>query len=108
MTLPFLTLWRETGMPDPVAEYRFAPPRRWRFDYAWPAVKVAVEFDGGQWLPRGGRHNSDGDRDKLNHGVAMGWRILQFSNQQWERKPIDCIGLICQAITNAANNQRND
>jgi len=102
MTIAFLALWRETGMPDPVAEYRFAPPRRWRFDYAWPAVKVAVEFDGGQFAPGGGRHNSDGDRDKLNHAAAMTWKVLQFSNQQWERKPIDCIGLICLAITNAA------
>ena len=108
MTIAFLPLWRETGMPDPVAEYRFAPPRRWRFDYAWPAVKVAVEFDGGQWLPRGGRHNRDTDRDKLNHAAVMSWKVLRFSNQKWEASPIDCIGLICQAITNAANNPNND
>ena len=24
------------GLPVPVAELRFAPPRRWRFDWAWP------------------------------------------------------------------------
>jgi hypothetical protein len=29
------------------AEYRFHPKRMWRFDRAWPAVKVAVEFHGG-------------------------------------------------------------
>lgn len=104
MTTAFLSLWRETGMPDPVAEYRFAPPRRWRLDYAWPAVKVAVEFDGGQWLPRGGRHNRDTDREKLNRAAALGWRVLRFSNQQWEARPMQSIGLICLAITNAANN----
>ena len=106
MTLPFLTLWRETGMPDPVAEYRFAPPRRWRFDYAWPAVKVAVEFDGGQWLPRGGRHNSDTDRDKLNHAAVMSWKVLRFSNQKWEASPYDCVTLVALAIENTAKENK--
>lgn len=35
------------GMTEPVREYTFAPPRRWRFDLAWPQKRVAVEVDGG-------------------------------------------------------------
>jgi hypothetical protein len=34
---------RMAGLPDPVEEYRFAPPRRWRFDLAWPERMLAVE-----------------------------------------------------------------
>lgn len=30
-----------------VKEFQFHPTRRWRFDYAIPAKKVAVEVDGG-------------------------------------------------------------
>ena len=35
------------GLPPAVAGLRFTPPARdWRFDLAWPRVRVAVEFDG--------------------------------------------------------------
>ena len=98
MTLPFLPLWQQTGLQSPVAEYQFAPPRRWRFDYAWPDSRVAVEFDGGQWVFAGGRHNRDSDREKLNAAAAMGWRVLRYSNQQWERDPYGCVAQVLRAL----------
>ena len=30
-------------LPTPAQEYRFHATRRWRFDFAWPAAKVAVD-----------------------------------------------------------------
>jgi very-short-patch-repair endonuclease len=66
-------------------EHRFAPPRRYRFDLAWPqeSVKLAVEVDGGTWIPGGGRHNRpqgfENDIRKLNLGVMLGWRILRYT-----------------------------
>ena len=101
MTLPFLTLWQQTGLQPPVAEYQFAPPRRWRFDYAWPDCRVAVEFDGGQWVTHGGRHNRDTDREKLLEAGALGWICLRFSNQQWESDPLRCIDIIRRALENS-------
>jgi hypothetical protein len=38
---------RAAGLPEPIREYRFAPSRRWRFDFAWPAAMLAVEVEGG-------------------------------------------------------------
>ena len=40
---------------------------------------LAIEIDGGQYAPRGGRHNTDADRDKLNMACCLGWRVLRFS-----------------------------
>jgi hypothetical protein len=40
---------RAVGLPVPIREHRFAPPRRWRFDYAWPAHRLALEIEGGTW-----------------------------------------------------------
>ncbi len=51
----------------------------WRFDFAWPEAKLAVEIDGGQFAPSGGRHNSDEDRAKLNAAAEFGWRVLRYS-----------------------------
>ena len=62
-----------------VAEYRFHPTRRWRFDFANLERMIAVEVEGGVWT--GGRHTRgkgfEGDIEKYNCGVALGWRILR-------------------------------
>lgn len=64
-----------------VKEFQFHPTRRWRFDYAFPEKKVAVEVDGGVWS--GGRHiNPAGyinDMEKLNNAAAMGWLVLRIT-----------------------------
>lgn len=99
MTLSFSALWRQLH-PDlaPEQEYRFDSQRRWRMDYAWPRHRVGLEFDGGQWLTSGGRHNRDSDRDKLNHAAAQHWLVLRFSNQQWQAEPLACIRLVEDAL----------
>ena len=67
-------------------EYRFAPPRHWRFDFAWPAVKLAVEIEGGVWSR--GRHTRGkgfiADCDKYNAATMLGWRVLRFTRQHLE------------------------
>lgn len=79
-------------------EYRFHPSRRWRFDFAFPAERVAVEVDGGQWLPRGGRHARDSDREKLNAAACLGWRVFRFSGSMLEQDPAGCIEQVREAL----------
>jgi hypothetical protein len=66
-------------LPPASREYRFAPGRGYRFDFAWIEQRVACEVDGGQWAAGGGRHATDADRDKLNLAAVLGWRVLRFS-----------------------------
>jgi hypothetical protein len=67
------------GIPGCVAEYRFHNERRWRFDYAWPAIMLAMEVEGGVWTR--GRHTRSGgflaDMEKYNSAAALGWRIIR-------------------------------
>lgn len=75
-----LTMLGWVGLPAPVQEHRFAPPRRWRFDFAWPAMKLAVEVEGGQWV--GGhvtKGRFEGDMEKYNTAVLEGWRVLRVT-----------------------------
>lgn len=97
-TAALLLLLRSAGLPAPVREFRFDAVRRWRFDLAWPGARVAVELDGGEWLPHGGRHNTDADREKLNAAAAQGWRVLRFSGGQLDAAPGACVDLLAQAL----------
>jgi very-short-patch-repair endonuclease len=89
-----------SDVEEPEEEFRFDPVRRWRFDFAWPEKRVAVEIDGGQWLPNGGRHSRDSDRAKLNRAAVMGWRVLRFSPQELNSNPHDAIQCVREALEN--------
>ena len=98
----FLAAWRivrPADWPDPEAEYRFHPTRKWRFDFAFPQVKVAVEIQGGNFI--GGRHNRGGqqakDFEKLNAAVRLGWSVLQFGTRQMD-KPLEVAQEVVDAI----------
>jgi hypothetical protein len=69
----------DAGLPVPTHEHRFAPPRRWRFDYAWPDRMLALEVEGG--VHTGGRHvRGQGyvnDMEKYSTGAAMGWLLIR-------------------------------
>ncbi len=62
-----------------VREYRFYIARKWRFDYALPKYKIALEVEGGVWTS--GRHTRPkgflGDMDKYNTATLCGWRVFR-------------------------------
>jgi len=62
-------------------EYRFAPPRRFRFDFALPKQKIAIEVEGGSFM-KFGRHGwgkgFQSDCEKYNLAVILGWKVLRY------------------------------
>ncbi len=77
----FTALCRSDLRVTCVRELKFHPVRRWRFDYAIPEHKIAVEVEGGVWTQ--GRHTRPrgflGDMDKYNTATALGWRVLRVT-----------------------------
>lgn len=70
------------GLPAPLREYRFLPPRRFRFDLAWPDhQKLACEIDGAVWV--NGRHSRGSgiqrDCEKFSLAAIHGWRVLRVT-----------------------------
>jgi very-short-patch-repair endonuclease len=74
-----ILFFRECGLPAPRTEHRFHPERKWRFDFAFPIAKVAIEVQGGIFIR--GAHSRGAqmkkDWEKYNTAACMGWRILQ-------------------------------
>lgn len=86
------------GAPPFVREHRFAHPRRWRFDFAWPRRKLAVEVEG--LTVAGGRHQRISgyrkDLEKYNAATLAGWRVLRVSTR--DVKAGTALALVLEAL----------
>lgn len=84
MSLPLDKQCKFANLPVPEPEHRFAPPRRWRFDWCWPEFQLALEVDGGVFVQ--GRHTRGAgvlkDHEKLNAAAIAGWRVLRVTPSQ--------------------------
>lgn len=68
----------------PEREFYFAKPRMFRFDFAFPDRKLAVEIEGGTFYGKS-RHGSgpgyEKDCEKYNLAVKLGWRVLRYTTE---------------------------
>lgn len=76
-----------------VKEHRFHPTRRWSFDYAFIAERLAVEYEGGMFsgtgakrcalckrLPSAGHfaiNRIKTDAEKYNTAATMNWAVIR-------------------------------
>lgn len=64
-------------------EYKFHPTRKWKFDFAFPERKIAVEVEGSAF--GGGRHQrfTGYEQDMLKYNAAgkLGWIVLRYTTQ---------------------------
>lgn len=72
------------GIEAPVREWVFAPPRKFRADFAWPHRSLIVEVEGGTWIA--GRHSRGGgvrsDCEKSALAAARGLRMIRVEESQ--------------------------
>jgi hypothetical protein len=91
-------LCRAAGLPEPTPEYEFHPTRKFRFDYALPEHKIAIEVEGGIWREGGGAHSHPSnilrDLEKYNEAACLGWRVLRVVPE----KLTEAVLLIARAI----------
>lgn len=99
-------LQQQFPQAEVVKELQFHPDRKWRFDYAFPSRKIAIEIDGAIWTL--GRHNRPrgylNDMEKLNTAASMGWLVLRFSTD--ERFYLSTRRLIDVTLAQRANNNQ--
>lgn len=79
------------GLPLPEREFLFHKRRKWRFDFAWPDLLIAVEVEGGVFS--GGRHvrgqGYESDCEKYNEAQLIGWMVLRFTPGMIKRGKAD-------------------
>ena len=105
-----LALWLQAAYGESFqAEYRFHPTRKWRFDYGWPEIKVAVEFDG---LFGGGAHTSINmvakDSEKMNEAAILGWIVIRVNTMSLrDGSGYDAIDRAVAARSHSRHSARN-
>lgn len=97
--------FRTMGLNAPEPEHRFHESRRWRFDYAWTAHRVALEVEGGIFMAYHGkksRHSTGtgmlADMEKYNNAAALGWIVLRVTPQNLMKT--ETAALVKSAIEN--------
>ena len=80
-------------------EFAFDHDRQWRFDFAWPTVKVAVEIDG-FGLGHQASHRLAENHQKQNAAVHQGWKVLRFTTRCLgsKQKVEDAVDLVARVI----------
>lgn len=80
----------EAGLPEPRTEYLFHPARRWRFDFAWPELGIAIEYEGlfaddekNEENSGKSRHTTpagyEGDCRKYSAARALGYFVVRLT-----------------------------
>mgnify|MGYP000897577193 CR=1 FL=1 len=69
-------------------EYKFHPIRKWRFDFAIPSLKIAIEFEGGIFI--NGGHNRGivfaANCEKYNEAQILGWKVFRYTVKDLEKR----------------------
>jgi hypothetical protein len=64
-----------------VKEFPFHAERKWRFDWAWPTKRIALEIEGGVWTS--GRHTRgkgfEADCEKYAEAAILGWTVIRVT-----------------------------
>lgn len=79
----FEILWTNLGGPDLIREYPVCPGRKFRFDFAIPQKRIAIEVEGGTWVKSGHSSGKGIERDcvKGNLATQYGWRVFRLTAQ---------------------------
>ena len=89
---------------DVEREYKFHDCRRWRFDYALPAILVAVEYEGLPLQVQKSRHTTIsgfcGDCEKYSEAAILGWCVVRVNAVSMES------GLAHELIRRAVDSRR--
>lgn len=81
-----LKAWCKANSLELKEELKFHPERKWRFDFAIPALNVAIEYEG-LTFEKSGHTTSDAytkNTEKYNAATAMGWKVFRYTYKNYK------------------------
>lgn len=92
----FLTAFCKNANIELLAEHKFCATRKFRFDWALPQYKIAIEYEGlhnaksGHLTIQGYKDNCE----KYNLAVKEGWRLLRYHADSYKKVIADLLTVI--------------
>jgi very-short-patch-repair endonuclease len=83
-----LIKWAEKNNQNLDDEHKFHPLRKYKFDFAFPDIKIAVEYEGGLFMQRGGHNSPAGiqrDVEKYNLAQSIGWKVIRLHIKNYQK-----------------------
>ena len=81
-----LMYWANEHAISMEPELKFDEVRKWRFDWAFPAAKIAIEYEG--IFSEKSRHTTKsgyaGDVEKYNAATIAGWRVIRLTAKDYK------------------------
>lgn len=92
-------LWvlkREGVIQDYIEELQFHDVRKFRFDWALPDLKIAIEYEG--VFSKKSRHTTvsgyTNDCEKYNLAQILGWKVLRYTAKNYKNLEKDLKNLL--------------
>jgi len=89
-----LLLWalhRDGTIPSYLEEHTFSNKRKFRFDWAIPELKIAIEYEG--VFSGKSRHTTisgyTNDCEKYNLAQIEGWKVLRYTAKNYKKLALD-------------------
>lgn len=100
-TEKFEFMWAEHGFrgSDITKELVFDEELKYRFDYAFPSAKLAIEIHGFGFGHQS-IHGLKDDCTKIRHAIMLGWCVLPFTQSCIATKDgaLDAVHLVCEML----------
>jgi very-short-patch-repair endonuclease len=91
-----LWYWAQANKLEMITEFTFHPERKWRFDFVFPSLKAAIEYEG--LMSEKSRHTTiegyTGDAEKYNAAQQLGWKVLRYTAKNYKNMINDLNKLI--------------
>jgi len=115
----FLLMCKARKMEAPIKEYKVFPDRRFRIDYCWPDIMLAIELEGGIYphyriitnqstgkkeriLSTVGGHTSgkgyESNLYKYNRMAVDGWTLLRYPPKKIDWNQIEFMYLLNKKV----------
>ena len=94
----FLRLLRRAGLPTPIRQFKLRLPSGALvfLDFAWPDLRLGMEYDG--YDSHGGRLAHAADLERQNAIVSLGWTLLRYPGSRVRRQPAAVVEEVDAAI----------
>jgi very-short-patch-repair endonuclease len=94
---------RAGGLPEP----RFEFPIPWaldrRFDVAFPAEQLAIEWDSRRWHNLADAFSRDRERDR--QALLHGWRVVRFTWIDVTAHPVDVVETVRELLSQGRSSE---